>query len=124
MSLPPSSQSFDPEGFLNLARQLGGQSDEASLRTAVGRAYYAVFLIAKARLLVGDAPNVHALVIEKIRARNNTHLWVKQLGTLRELRKTADYEPLPLNQSLRNWQHNCRKALGLAEHLLDKVRAL
>ena len=42
------TERFDPLAFLVLARELAGEGkDEAKLRTAVGRAYYALFLIAR-----------------------------------------------------------------------------
>lgn len=37
---------FDPSDFLDLAIELG-TNDEARIRTAVGRAYYATFLTAR-----------------------------------------------------------------------------
>jgi hypothetical protein len=58
---------FDPNRFLGLERELAGNSDdEARLRTAVGRAYYSVFLQARELRGIRERRRVHGLVIGRL----------------------------------------------------------
>lgn len=52
---------FDPVGFLQVARDLNANAtNEAEWRTAVGRAYYALFIMARDRLFPKpDTPAKH-----------------------------------------------------------------
>ncbi len=91
--------------FLTLAVSLAAESTEAAWRTAVSRAYYAVFHVA--RLLLQDlgfaiprADRAHAYLT--LRLQNCGNPQVGQAGTdledLRRLRNRADYDlhyPLP-----------------------------
>lgn len=53
-------QLLDPLTFLDLARDLTQRDQkEASLRTAVNRAYYALFLIAREKTGIRGKRNVH-----------------------------------------------------------------
>lgn len=90
------SISFEPQEFYKLALALTqSDSTEKSLRTAIGRAYFACHLIARTRLMrgkwrpVGGAPD-HAAIIRELRNRNRHNL-ADQLDHLRELREHADY---------------------------------
>ena len=47
-----STPQFDPCEFYNLSQVLASGASEAELRTAVGRAHYAMYLIASARPIV------------------------------------------------------------------------
>ncbi len=53
---------FNPSDFLDLAMEIGNDS-EARIRTSIGRAYYASFLIVRDALSVGEkTPQVHRKV--------------------------------------------------------------
>lgn len=87
---------FDPINFYNLADWLVGQKkDESSLRTAIGRVYYAGHHIAKDKLIQkGWEPKGtgadHGGVIRELKQRKVSKLG-NQLQVLRELREHADY---------------------------------
>lgn len=92
--------SFNWSDYLVLAKELAGESDEARLRSAISRAYYAVFC--KARNYLRDVENkpipstsiAHGIVIEALKAHPNKDL--RQVGVdldrLRTDRKKADYD--------------------------------
>lgn len=88
---------FDPLDFLSLAESLvaGSQPDEAQLRTAVGRAYYAVFLraredlLAQNRIATSGTGADHGIVVAGLRQRDQT--LGDQLDWLRVRRARADY---------------------------------
>ena len=91
-----SASSFDPRAFFRLAQALGtpGQPEE-NRRTAVSRAYYACFHLARQGLERGGrwqagTTNAHQAVIAELRRRNRPHLAVA-LSKLRLLRERADY---------------------------------
>jgi len=46
---------FDPLDFLKLAEKLSNESDEASLRTSISRAYYSMLLFAREEVM----KNIH-----------------------------------------------------------------
>ena len=99
MTLPTSTSSafFDPEGFLEVARSLAHKTNptEAELRTAVGRAYYGVFLQAREVLAAtGEitptwTPDDHPLVVGALRKRRGPS--GNQLHKLRRARNQDDY---------------------------------
>jgi uncharacterized protein (UPF0332 family) len=79
---------FAPEDFLTLARRLMEQdSDEASFRTVISRAYYSVFLTVRQRLGAGGTSHKKLWVeVEKISPA------LAEIGQrLREFRNAADY---------------------------------
>ena len=116
------SQPFDPLEFLDLARSLGQTSnDEASLRTAVGRVYYALFLVARSRIattVIGKA--VHAEVIKHVKQRDRSA--GDQLATLRRFRNVADYELMPLRATDRNWRQSWSTVDRIAQHILPRLQ--
>jgi uncharacterized protein (UPF0332 family) len=88
---------FDWTSYLVLARELAKQPDEASRRTAVSRAYYAIFNKARV-LLEGEGAVISAT------GRAHDDIWRtlegagrgrRRLGAegkrLREMRRKADY---------------------------------
>ena len=99
MSLPTSTARalFDPEGFLEIARSLAHKTNatEAELRTAVGRAYYGVFL--QAREVLAAAGEItptgtqvdHQSVVGALRSRGGSS--GNQLHKLRRARNQDDY---------------------------------
>jgi uncharacterized protein (UPF0332 family) len=81
---------LDPSDFLELATELG-TNDEARIRTAVGRAYYASFLTARNAFAIEEKkPDVHRMVLNVL-YRNNP-LIANKLHYLRRQRNIADYD--------------------------------
>jgi uncharacterized protein (UPF0332 family) len=113
-----SASQFDPRAFFTLAQSLGttGQPEECR-RTAVSRAYYACFHVARMALERGGrwqagTTNSHQTVISELRRRNRRHLSVP-LDVLRRLREHADYVlHTPLDERA------CQEALDKAADLL------
>ncbi|ADU96180.1 hypothetical protein [Thermovibrio ammonificans] len=94
---------FDPKEFIELARELAkAGSPEAKLRSAISRAYYGCFLIAREKLAAclsnkelkrlhsGEA---HALVIKTLLFSENARLRAmgNMLWELRGSRNDSDY---------------------------------
>jgi uncharacterized protein (UPF0332 family) len=88
--------------FLTLAGRLAGQSGEAEWRSAISRAYYATFHIARRlfsdlRFTVPRADRAHQYLV--FRLGNSGESAIEQAGrdldTLRRLRNRADYDEAP-----------------------------
>ena len=118
------SPKFDPLKFLSLAHELANQNEESNLRSAVNRAYYAVFLIAREKTGVTDRKGVHKKVVKKLRRRRGYWATAEKLRSLFRLRTVADYELLPANPSDRNWPHNWSTTQDLVDNILPKLQAL
>jgi len=117
--------SFEPLDFLELARKLVVgelQDTEAILRTAVGRAYYALFLVARERTCTRERKKVHYRVIKAVKRRDRST--GEQLKSLFRLRKVADYELVPENPRDRDWDQNWKRAKDIVDHLLPKLQKL
>ena len=113
---------LDPLASFHLAQELAERSDEVRLRTAIGRAYYALFLIAREKTGVRDRGRVHKNVIEAIKKRKGYLTTGEQLDSLRRLRTVADYELLPHNPDDGDWARNWSTAQALAERILPKLQ--
>ena len=116
-----ASTAFDPNDFLTLARTLAVPPTEAGLRTSVGRAYYATFLVVRDKTRVRARRYIHAAVITTVRRRSGFRATGDQLDSLRRLRTVADYELLPHRASDRDWERGWRIAEHLARHVLTKI---
>lgn len=122
-------QPFEWRGFLTLAQKLRACDGDAELRSAVSRAYYAVFHAALHLL--------HSEGIHLDRHDKHTALWChfnprdqrpgiprerRKIGNdgarLRELRNQADYDGSPLNAN------DLRLAISRAEALLNALTEL
>jgi hypothetical protein len=114
---------FDPERFLDVANNLLINADEGSLWTAVGRAYYAVFITARDRLRITETENVHGKVIDLVN-RSVGNSFGSQLAAMRRLRAVADYEMAPVDPTCRDWRENCEKQIALASLLLPRMKSL
>ena len=116
--------SFDPNDFLRVADGLAqGSDDEASLRTAVGRAYYGVFLQARERLGIhGQRRRVHGIVIGRLRSADPAA--GNQLDKLEALRGAADYDLVVQDPLHQNWQSNWRDASNYARHIARRLARL
>ena len=116
--------SFDPNEFLRLAHAIARDSDdEARLRSAVGRAYYAVFLQARERLgLRGHRRKIHGLVIGRLKSVNRAA--GDQLDKLETLRGEADYELEVQDPLHRDWRSNWASASSYAAYISRRLRGL
>jgi uncharacterized protein (UPF0332 family) len=90
---------MDPRDFLAVAINLGASTDEAHRRTAVSRAYYALFLNARRMLEVESLPlghlhDDHRLVPEYFRDAGDERLADvgDAIADLRRERNLADYD--------------------------------
>ncbi len=121
--LTTADDGFNPMKFLDVAIQLAKNGDEANLRIAVGRAYYAVFLVTRDKLGIKATEDSHKKVLEALHNRN--HITLKdQLKAVRDLRTVADYEMIPENENCRNWQNNWIRQKAFIDKLLPQVNAL
>ena len=118
--------SFDWSEYLHLARQLAENptSREASLRSAISRAYYAAFCTARnhlrdkeSRAIPGGA-QVHRYVREQF--QNSADSARKAIGVnldrLRSFRNKTDYD-----DAVTGLPSVAAVALSLAEQIIDKV---
>ena len=116
------TQPLDPLAFLNLAQELASQgNDETKIRTAVGRAYYALFLVAREKTGVRGRRNVHQLVIDGVRGRTGYRPIGDQLDTLRRLRSVADYQLLPDKTADRDWMRNWSRVDEIVKRILPRL---
>ncbi len=114
---------FNPLGFFHVARRLASESPgEAEYRTAVGRAYYCAFLVAREHLrprLTGKQLRSHTEVIEALRRRDfGTGA---RLDTLHRLRLSADYQLVGGLGRLPNWGQAWQRADHLCSQILRKM---
>lgn len=79
----PRPEPFDPLNLLKLAQDLANIGGEAEFRTAVGRAYYSLFLLAREKTGAYPAKkddSAHALVINAVRKRQGFPLEMTSTG--------------------------------------------
>jgi len=89
---------YDPRRFLDLANDLLNDGDyerESRARTAIGRAYYAAFLIARQKLRekgvrIPESSEIHRIVIQTFMEKGLSMIG-NPLDQLREKRVDADY---------------------------------
>ncbi len=118
----PSNTPFDPMKFLKAAENLAKEEDECSLRIAVGRSYYALFLLAREKLKVLAIDNVHTAVLQAMGRRDRK--MKNLLFELHRLRKVADYELIPLLNKDSNWKANWIRHKKLCDKLLPQLHRL
>ena len=81
---------FNPSDFLDLAIEIG-MNNEAKVRTAVGRAYYASFLTARNAMAIEEkGTDVHRIVLSILYRKNP--VIANKLHYLRRQRNIADYD--------------------------------
>jgi len=116
-------RAYDPRGFFSLADRLltdGEYRGESRIRTAIGRFYYAAFLLARKRLQekgirVSDGAKIHEAVIEKYMDMRLSSIG-NRLDQLRERRVEADYHMKSrINISIG------RKCAKLAEYVINLI---
>jgi hypothetical protein len=123
------SQPGDSEAILQLARELGAAGtaagDEIKLRCAVGRAYYAAFLLARDRLRIVDNPDeggVHGRVIGALKRRSM--MLANNLEALRAYRTSADYSFPATDPAHLDWQENWKQAENKSAFVVDRLKQL
>ncbi len=105
---------FNPSEFLDLARELLIDR-EGNIRPAIGRAYYASFLIERDAVnLTEKTPEVHKRVVSVLYRRNP--VIANKLHLLRRQRNFADYD---MGITLR--VNDAESAIVLAETVIDEV---
>jgi uncharacterized protein (UPF0332 family) len=119
---------FDWSEYFNLAKELAETSKEAELRSAVSRAYYSAFCLARNYLRdIQQYPrlwrnktydiNAHQYVAEKFiynQSKSQTMIEIgKDLSRLRRMRNKADYD-----DTIFNLQKEARTALMLAHNII------
>src|SRR5687768_7459635 len=114
---------FDPLQFLRLADELASNdADEAALRTAIGRAYYAVFLVARKHTSVRGRHQAHHIVREELGSHSSR--LAALLGTMASYRDLADYDLQPVNRQRQDWRRNWRLVRKNAIEVLDELSRL
>ena len=123
--------SFDPALFTKIGRSLteqGNLDKEARTRTAIGRAYYALFLAirkaireAEGKAIHGRGDRVnHGFLQSTLASASNIDLVVlaETLSELYEARRQADYVLVPQS----HWIKYCQNPRN-AQRLLKRVEA-
>ena len=120
---------FDLLEFYRFANQLVQSPSEAAYRTAISRAYYAVFLT------ISNLPAVQRVMppasyregshIDVIRAIRRLHKdsIAEYLSNLKQLRTLADYDLAP-EEKFQDWEENWKEARRLTEWLIAALPSL
>ena len=114
-------QTTDAEALFNLAQEIAAMThidEEIRLRSAINRAYYAAFLLAREKTRILTDVDVHAEVIRRTYRRNEVA--GKRLRLLREHRVNADYE-FPAPEAFADWQKNWKFVMIKTRVLLDQL---
>ena len=119
---------FDWSVYFNLAKELAETSKEAELRSAVSRAYYSAFCLARNYLRdIQQGPrlwrkktydiNAHQYVADEfMHHQSKSQIMIeigKDLTRLRKMRNKADYE-----DTIFNLKREARTALMLAHNII------
>ncbi|MBR8366923.1 HEPN domain-containing protein [Burkholderia sp. AU19243] len=112
----------EPREFLAVARELhqGAQNtEEAKLRSAISRAYYAAFLYARDAACIADlSSTVHALTRQHYSKIGEAKVALR-LDSLRVSRNDADYEmALSFNKIKSN------HAIDIAQRVIEHIEKL
>lgn len=122
---------FNWSEYLNLARELAGKStnvssEEAKLRSAISRAYYAAFIQTRNFLRDRDQITIprektHKYVIEQFQnsADEKRRKVGEKLQRLRDFRNQADY-----NDTFPKLLGKTEQALGLARRIISGISNL
>ena len=117
-------QKTDAEAIFQLAQELAASAsesgDEIKLRSAVSRAYYAVFLLAREKTKVTSSTDVHAEVVRRVNRQYST-MTGDTLHKMKTRRNAADYE-FPPSEEFRDWKENWRFAESKGKFLLERFR--
>ena len=125
---------FDWSEYLNLAQELAASNEEAKLRSAISRAYYSVFCLARNYLRdIQQDPrlsrnktydiNDHQYVAEEFIYNRSKSQQITEIGRnltrLRKIRNQADYE-----DTIFRLQKEVERALSLAQNIISALREL
>jgi uncharacterized protein (UPF0332 family) len=125
---------FDWEEYFNLAKELAGTTEEAKLRSAVSRAYYSAFCLARNYLRdIEQDPtlsrnktydiNVHKYVADEFIHHKSKSKTMREIGNdlnrLRPRRNNADYE-----DTMFNLPTQATTALKLADNIIALLSKL
>ncbi len=120
MIMPP----FDPLLYLSLARELANQNaTEVNYRTAIGRAYYALFLLARGKSNITGSEDVHKRVGSVVSSKSGYSIVGSQLRALHRMRVEADYYLTPSDTSFEDWERNWKDAEHLVNAILPKLQS-
>lgn len=115
-------QNFDPLLYLSLAREMAREGTEVKYRTATGRAYYALFLLAREKSNVTGTEDVHKRVGAVVSNKVGYSITGSQLRALNRLRVEVDYCLAPSDPSLEDWARNWRDVEHLVDAILPKLQ--
>lgn len=125
---------FDWSEYFNLAQELAGTSEEAKLRSAISRAYYSVFCLARnywrdiqqdprlSRNKTYDINDHQYVAKEFIHNQSKSQRMTdigRDLTRLRKMRNKADYE-----DTFYNLEREARTALMLAQNIISGLNEL
>lgn len=119
---------FDPNEFFITARALASEDhSEACLRSAVGRAYYAAFLVARERVQAlrpgalrrSTKRGWHQAVIAELKSIDRTA--GDQLDSVRKLRVSADYYIESKDSGTALWQTQWHKTETIVTQLMRSI---
>lgn len=125
---------FDWSEYLNLAQELAASTEEAKLRSAISRAYYSVFCLARNYLRdIEQDPrlsrnktydiNDHQYVAEEFIYNRSKSQKITEIGRnltrLRKIRNQADYE-----DTIFQLQKEVVRSLSLVQHIISALREL
>lgn len=118
-------QAADADAMFKLAAELAAsgkaEGSEIKLRSAVSRAYYAVFLLARQKTRVTDVEKVHATVLYQV-SRQKGVILADRLRELKIYRESADYG-FPPQEDHRDWNRNWEEVNIKAQSLLARFKA-
>lgn len=113
---------FDPAEFLTVAERVAKDHSEGSLRTAVGRAYFAVAISAWYRMSPYPRQKRKLDHGKILKAAICLGTGAKtQYGTLLRLRAEADYNMTPSSPEYGDWEANWELAKEIGWRLIGKV---
>lgn len=114
---------FDPLRYLDLAKELAlSPADESRLRTGVGRAYYALHLMAREKLGVKPSPKEHRITRNRLDAQDPTA--AQKMNALEGWRIVADYQLIPIDPTRRDWEENWEEVSDLVYDIKPKLERL
>ena len=116
------TSTFDFMEFRRVAESLAAQGEEAELRSAVSRLYYALFHVARNRTGVFSSRDSHSKVVRAVRTKSKSV--GDQLNSLKLLRQAADYDLVPQVPISPDWHKNWQRACMIASNAFPRLRTM